>query len=319
MTQADSVHSTPRKTAFKIVGGTDCAPPLSEPDATAPSTAQGKRKKRGAYQGERRQIEYQDGLPIIDPIGEADPIFHEIARHRDAAAHYERCVTIEGEAEGVVSDNEYFHLQRNTNNAFEDMMLFARALILRRPTTRRGLIHQARYLASQITDPDGCASGGPNLPDHIGVDEKPWPLAFPAKPRRRAAQDGWRARRPGRRGGGMSDVVPFPGAIPVPEVHTERDEDEIHAEAFRDLECHIGDCVCMGKIASEAMANVRCNDEKLAFAVFHLTEMLLNLQKHYKAAQDGGNALAYRLIRHPAKSTEEIKEALISLPAEDQP
>ena len=40
----------------------------------------------------------------------------------------------------------------------------------------------------------------------------------------------------------------------VPEVHTERDEDEIHAEAFRDLEGHIGDCVCMGRIASEAMA-----------------------------------------------------------------
>jgi hypothetical protein len=75
----------------------------------------------------------------------------------------------------------------------------------------------------------------------------------------------------------------------------------------------------MGKIASQAMANVRCNDEKLAFAVFHLTEMLLNLQKHYRAAWDGGDALAYSLIRRPAKSTEEIKEALISVPTEDQP
>jgi hypothetical protein len=111
-------------------------------------------------------------------------------------------------------------------------------------------------------------------------------------------------------------VIEFPGRVDPPE---DRSDDEIHAEAFLDLEGHISDCVCMGKIASQAMANVRCDDENLAFAVFHLTEMLLNLDKQYKAARDGGDALAYRLIRHPAKSTEEIKEALISLPAEDQP
>jgi len=34
------------------------------------------------------------------------------------------------------------------------MMLWARAVIIGRPTTRRGLIYQARYLASLITEPE---------------------------------------------------------------------------------------------------------------------------------------------------------------------
>ncbi len=122
MTQTDSVHSTPRKSAFKIVAGTDFVAKSSGPSAPPPEQPPRRRKERGPYRDHKR-IEYQDGLPIIDPVGEADPIFDEIARHREAAAHYDRCVTIEREAEGVVSDNEYFHLQRNTKNAFEDMML----------------------------------------------------------------------------------------------------------------------------------------------------------------------------------------------------
>jgi hypothetical protein len=48
------------------------------------------------------------------------------------------------------------------------MMLWVRCVILDRPTTRRGLIHQARYLASQFSETEGCASGGPHLPDKIG-------------------------------------------------------------------------------------------------------------------------------------------------------
>jgi hypothetical protein len=178
MTQADSVPSTPRKTAFKIIAGTDFAPPLSEPDSTAPSTAQGKRKKRGAYQGERRQIEYQDGLPVIDPEGEQDQIFRHIADHRAAIAHYDRCVDVEGEAEGKVSADKFSHLQRNTSNAFEEMMMFARAVIIVRPTTRRGLIHQARYLASQFNEIKLLEGHCSYLPDFIGADEKPWQLAF---------------------------------------------------------------------------------------------------------------------------------------------
>jgi hypothetical protein len=48
------------------------------------------------------------------------------------------------------------------------MMHFARGVILCRPTTRRGLIHQVRYLASQFNDLVGCEQGCMYLPDHIG-------------------------------------------------------------------------------------------------------------------------------------------------------
>jgi hypothetical protein len=74
MTQADSVHSTPRKTAFKIVAGTDFAGQSSGPSAPMREQPLPKRKARGPY-SDRKRIEYQDGLPIIDPAGEADEIF----------------------------------------------------------------------------------------------------------------------------------------------------------------------------------------------------------------------------------------------------
>jgi hypothetical protein len=35
-------------------------------------------------------------------------------------AHYDRCVNIEQEAEGKVSDDEHLHLRRNTKNAFDE-------------------------------------------------------------------------------------------------------------------------------------------------------------------------------------------------------
>lgn len=50
------------------------------------------------------------------------------------AAHYDRCVTVEQEAEGKVSESEYFYLKHNTSNAFDQMMIFARCVILHRPT-----------------------------------------------------------------------------------------------------------------------------------------------------------------------------------------
>jgi hypothetical protein len=96
-------------------------------------------------------------------------------------------------------------------------------------------------------------------------------------------------------------VIEFPGRG--------RSTDEIHAEAFRDLEHHIGDCVCMAGIAANRMSKVDRGDEELAFSVFHLTEMLLNLEKYYKAAWDGEDALTYRLITHPARTSRETKEA----------
>jgi hypothetical protein len=177
MDQADRVHSTPRKTALKIIAGTDFV--AQSPDANAldgeSPPAQRKRKRRGPH-SERHQIEYQDGLPVIDPAGELDPIFFEITRHRAAAAHHDRCVDVHQEAEGKVSADEFSHLQRNTRIAWDEMMLFARCVILCRPTTRRGLIHQVRYLVSQFNDLEGCQGGCMYFPDEIG--ERPWAMAF---------------------------------------------------------------------------------------------------------------------------------------------
>jgi hypothetical protein len=179
MAKAGTRDSTPRKTAFKIIAGTDFVPTLSEPDATAPSPAQGKRKKRGAYQGERRQVEYQDGLPVIDPAGEEDFIFRHIAAHRRAIDHYDRCVTVESEAEDKVSASEYAFIQHNARNAYHEMICHAKGIILSRPTTRRGLIHQARYLAAQFDKDVGYDEGAKQLmylPDEI--NDRPWVAAF---------------------------------------------------------------------------------------------------------------------------------------------
>jgi hypothetical protein len=158
-----------KTSAMRLVGGIDFTPPLG----TEPPPA--RRKRRGLYK-DRCQVEYQDGLPVIDPAGEEDPIFRDIAEHRAAITHYDRCVTVEQEAEGKVSDNEYFYLKHNTKNAFDNVMLFARCVILDRQTTRRGLIHQVRYLVSQFNDLEGCEQGCMYLPDDIG--ERPWPMAF---------------------------------------------------------------------------------------------------------------------------------------------
>src|SRR5258708_3062775 len=74
----------------------------------------------------------------------------------------------------------------------------------------------------------------------------------------------------------MSRIIEFP----ITEKPTTEEElDELHAEAFRDLEGHIGDCATMAEITSQFMANAKCTDERLAFSVFPLTEMLLNLKK----------------------------------------
>jgi hypothetical protein len=158
-------------TPLRLVGGNDFTP---SPETEA-LPAQGRRKYRGPYK-DRKPIEYHDGLPVIDPAGEEDPIFRHIASHRAAAVHYDRCVTVEQEAEGKVSDDEYSYLQHNTSNACDQMMLFARGVILARPTTRRGLIHQVRYLVSQFNDLEGCRHGCMYLPDDIC--ERPWTMAF---------------------------------------------------------------------------------------------------------------------------------------------
>ena len=98
-----------------------------------------------------------------------------------------------------------------------------------------------------------------------------------------------------------ADIVEFP--LPDRPI-TEAEIDKLHSEAFRDLEGHIGDCATMAEITSQFMANAQCTDGRLAFSVFHLTEMLLNLKKYYAAAHRGEDILTKRLITSPAKTTQ---------------
>jgi hypothetical protein len=84
---------------LRIVAGTEIAAPLPGTELAPPP-----RKKTRVPYKDREPIEYQDGLPIIDPAGEADPIFSQIAKHREAAAHFDRCVDIVNDAEGKASE-----------------------------------------------------------------------------------------------------------------------------------------------------------------------------------------------------------------------
>jgi hypothetical protein len=64
----------------------------------------------------------------------------------------------------------------------------------------------------------------------------------------------------------------------------------------------------MSKVAAEQMGNAACNDEGLSFAVFHLHEMLLNLEKNYHAAWDGE---VPSLVEGSPPSTRDIKKLVI--------
>jgi hypothetical protein len=84
-------------------------------------------------------------------------------------------------------------------------------------------------------------------------------------------------------------VIEFPGQESVPEDCSKEDicaEENICAEAFCDLESQISDCAMMAGIAAQLMGNVRCTDERLAFSVFHLAEMISKLNKHYLPAYE---------------------------------
>lgn len=62
--------------------------------------------------------------------------------------------------------------------------------------------------------------------------------------------------------------------------------DKRHADAFRDVEGPLLDCLSMAKIAFDLMANTTCDDRELAFAVAHTWEMLSKLSKDYYAAYE---------------------------------
>jgi hypothetical protein len=71
---------------------------------------------------------------------------------------------------------EYKRLQAASSAAYQDMMLFGKCLAIVIARTRRGLIHQANYLAAQFNDLEGCENGCMYMPERI--NGRPWPEVF---------------------------------------------------------------------------------------------------------------------------------------------
>jgi hypothetical protein len=87
----------------------------------------------------------------------------------------------------------------------------------------------------------------------------------------------------------------IPGAE-LGEHQSELDNDTIHAEAFRDLEGRISDCVIMAEIAAQmAGPELEGRDDKKEMALFsaiQVVRMLRKLQKDYAAVYEGKNNAA---------------------------
>ncbi|MGY4624568.1 hypothetical protein [Bradyrhizobium sp. USDA 4486] len=77
----------------------------------------------------------------------------------------------------------------------------------------------------------------------------------------------------------MKNVVGFPGERAV------ADENMRHAQAFRDLEGDICDCLKMIQVTTRVMPDE--TDEHLVFTVLQTVEMLERLKKRYYALWKG--------------------------------
>jgi hypothetical protein len=90
-------------------------------------------------------------------------------------------------------------------------------------------------------------------------------------------------------------VVEFPGAN---REISESEVNDLHAEAFRDLENRLNDCVSMAQIAAEQIHNHKTDDRELVFAVAHTSELLAKLKKDSYHAWYGEN----RIGLHPSST-----------------
>ena len=128
-----------------------------------------------------------------------DPIFFEIERHQRAVEAHNKAIDAENAAEGKVSAEEFAYLQHCTKAAFDQMMLFARCLVIVNAKSRAGLIALAKYLEQQFNDRDGCQNGCAYMPDDI--NGQLWPHVFvrslARNLRRMGAEFPEKARRPG--------------------------------------------------------------------------------------------------------------------------
>jgi hypothetical protein len=79
-------------------------------------------------------------------------------------------------------------------------------------------------------------------------------------------------------------ILEFPALLTGPTPDGQRDK--LHADAFRDLEGPLCDCVHMARLAREKAANTKTDDGDLLFAIGHAAEMLEALQVAYIAAYE---------------------------------
>jgi hypothetical protein len=85
----------------------------------------------------------------------------------------------------------------------------------------------------------------------------------------------------------MTEVVPFPGAMPAPEVHTELDPNKVHAEAFRDLEGEVCDLERAGAIARDLIAECAAREDSFRklelaqFAVWQVAKLAEEFKQDY--------------------------------------
>ena len=86
----------------------------------------------------------------------------------------------------------------------------------------------------------------------------------------------------------MSDVIPFPGAMPAPEVHTELDPKEVHARAFSDMEGELCDLDRMAEIARDLIMNCSAREDSFhdlelaSFAIWQLAKMAKEFRTNYQ-------------------------------------
>jgi hypothetical protein len=91
----------------------------------------------------------------------------------------------------------------------------------------------------------------------------------------------------------MSDIVSFPGAMPTPEIHTKRDDNKVHAEAFRDIEGEVCDLDRMGEIARDLIMNCAAKEDSFhdlelaTFAVWQLAKMAKEFRDNYQKRYHG--------------------------------
>ncbi len=91
----------------------------------------------------------------------------------------------------------------------------------------------------------------------------------------------------------MTDVIPFPGAVPAPEVRTERDENEVHAQAFRNLESEVCDLNRWAELARSLVLECACDRrswrelELAVLVVERLSELVGDFRHGYYRAWKG--------------------------------